>query len=267
MGTAYGGDSVFTTTGGSGTKIKRIIQSVTGTRQAYITTLTYDASNRLLSFKEWNEDSSFTPIKITDAHYSAFTYNGTSSYPIKNTITHEVAGVDSTIYLYDASNRVIEEKYYYNGQISVRNTYSYLFAALVVLGKYVLSSPGPALHFVGNDSLVFDAQQRITRYNSGDASNVPNGNGTYLYDNKNNPFALIDFFKHAFTLYCDDAKYFYRAPDNLTMFNQSTLPSGGTSIVINYLTYNSGFYPLSATASLTNTPGPAQNYTMTFEYY
>jgi hypothetical protein len=267
VGTAYGGDSVFTTTGGSGTQIKRIIQSVTGTRQAYITTLTYDASNRLLTFKEWEEDSSFTPIKISGANYSSLTYNGSGPYPVKNTITHEVAGVDSTIYSYDASNRVIEENYYYNGHVSVRNTYSYLSSTMVVLGKYILTSPGPALHFQGNDSLVFDTQQRITGYNSGNASNVPNGGGTYLYDNKNNPFALIDFFKHAFTLYCDDAKYFYRAPNNLTMFQQSTLPSGGINITSNYLAYNSGSFPLYATASLTHPPGPAQNFTMKFEYY
>jgi hypothetical protein len=140
VGTAYGGDSVFTTTAiNNGTKIKRIIQSVNGTRQAYITTLTYDASNRLLTFKEWNEDSAFTPIKITGSHYSSFTYNGSSTFPVKNTITYEVAGVDSTLYQYDALNRVIEEKFYHNGQVSVRNAYTYLSAAIVVLSKYVLS--------------------------------------------------------------------------------------------------------------------------------
>lgn len=267
VGTAYGGDSVFTTTGGSGIKIKRIIQSATGTRQAYITALTYDAGNRLLTFKEWEEDSSFTPIKITGANYSSFTYNGAATYPVKNTITHEVAGVDSTVYQYDALNRVTEEKYYYNGQVSVRNTYNYLSSTMVVLSKYILSSPGPALNFVGNDSLIFDAQQRITGYSSGNASNVPDGSGTYLYDNKNNPFALIDLFKHVFTLYCDDAKYTYRAPNNYTLYNQVNLPSGGTSIAVNYITYNPGSYPLFATGSITNTPGPTQNFTLSFEYY
>ncbi len=266
-GTAYGGDSSFTTTSsGSGTKIKRIIQSVTGTREAYITALTYDAGNRLLTFKEWSEDSSFTPIKITGENYSSFTYNGSNPYPVKNTITRETAGVDSTLYFYDASNRVIKEEYYYNGNISVRNTYNHLSANMVVLGKYVLSSPGPALHFMGNDSLIFDAQNRITGSRSGDASNVPKGSSTYTYDNKNNPFAVIDLFKYAFTLYCDDAKYFYRAPNNFTAYNEVN-PPASTSILINYVTYNSGFYPLYATGSLTYTPGPIQNFTMTFEYY
>jgi hypothetical protein len=266
VGTAYGGDSVFTTTGGSSsTKIKRIIQSVTGTRQAYITAITYDASDRLLTFKEWEEDSTFTPIKITGAHYSAITYNGATAYPVKNTITSETAGVDSTTYSYDASNRVIEEKYYHIGNVSVRNTYSYPSATKIILGKYVLS--GPTLLYMGNDTLIFDAQQRITGYNSGNAANVATGTGTYQYDTKNNPFVLIDFFKHAYTLYCDDAKYFYRSPNNFTLFNQSTLPSGSTTININYVAYNAGFYPEYATGSLVNVPGSTQNYTIRYEYY
>jgi len=252
--------------GSSGTKLKRIIQSVTGTRQAYITTLTYDAGDRLLTFKEWEEDSAFTPIKISGANYSAFTYLGTGQFPIKNTITDETTRVDSTLYTYDGLNRVIKEDYYSNGQVSVRNNYSYLSSTIVLLGKYVLSSPGPALNFRGNDSLIFDAQNRITESRSYDPSNVYNGYSTYQYDNKNNPFALIRLFSYAFTLYCDDAKYFYRAPNNFTNFTYANLPSAPETITVNYNSYNAASYPLTGSGSINNGT-TIQNFTLRYEYY
>lgn len=252
--------------GGSGTKIKRIIQSYVGTKLAYITTLTYDVSGRLSTFKEWEEDSTFTPIKIVSANYSSFTYYGLNEYPAKNTLTDETTTVDSTLYFYDSQHRVTKEDYYSGNQISVRNVYTYLSATEVVSSKYVFSAPGPGLNYIGDDTLVYDAQNRLTGTISCTASHVPDGVSSYQYDNKNNPFALINLFKYVFTLYGEDERYNYRSPNNLTIFN-SAYPPSATSILFNYSTYNSSSYPVYATGSITDTPNPPQYYTMRFEYY
>jgi len=250
---------------GSGTKVKRIIQSEPSSRKAYITTLTYDAGNRLLTFKEWEEDSAFTPIKISGANYSSFMYNGSGEFPVKNTITDETARVDSTLYTYDALNRVTKEEYYHTGHVSVRNTYTYgTNPTVVVLGKYVLT--GPALSFRGNDSLIFDAQKRITEMRSYDAANMYNGYANYLYDAKVNPFAQIKLFDYAYTLYCDDAKFFYRSPNNMTSLVQANLPSSPETLSISYTSYNAANYPLTATASISY-GATTQHYRIMYEYY
>ncbi|MGB4842935.1 MAG: hypothetical protein WBP16_00570 [Ferruginibacter sp.] len=250
----------------SGTKLKRIIQSYVGSRQAIITSLTYDASGRLLTFNEWEEDSSFTPVKITHANYSAFTYNGAAEYPIKNTVSHVSVNIDSTLYTYDSQNRVIKEENIYNGQVNLRNIYTYLSPTVVLFGKYVRSAG--VLAFQGNDSLIFDSQKRIIEKRDYDFANVYSGYFTCQYDNKNNPFALIKMFDHIFTLYCDDAKFFYRSPNNLAGYSQVTLPSYLENLSVTYTSYNAANYPLTSTASVTSgSPGSTQNFTLTYEYY
>jgi hypothetical protein len=212
-------------------KLKKIIQSVTGTGTAYITSLEYDVSNRVTKFNEWYEDSTFTPIRISNANYSVFTYTGASTYPAKNTITDEAGAVDSTIYYYDIQNRVIREDYYQNNYIVTRNIYSYISPALTKAGKYY--SSGGVLQLNGTDSMLYDSQGKITETRFYNSLNIYSGKDTYLYDVKSNPLAALNVFKVVYSLYGDDRKDFYKSLNNLLMYS-NVAGSSITTISVNY---------------------------------
>ena len=250
-------------TGNVSGKLKRITQSDPINRLAYITSLEYDGNNRLIKFNEWTEDSSFTPVKITDANYSLLAYGGTNDFPVKNIITEKSGIIDSTLYYYDLQNRVIKEDYYYGNAISVRNTYSYLSSTVVMLNKY--NKSGSTLQLQHVDSLIYDAQSKIMETRFHNPANVYTGNGTYLYDNKSNPLSTVNAFKYIYTLYGDDLKYFYKAPNNLVTFNKVIPPSNSTiSYVLNY---SSNSFPIDGSATISGSSVPSQTFKLKYEYY
>ena len=250
-------------TGNVSGKLKWITQSDPINRLAYITSLEYDGSNRLTKFNEWTEDSSFTPVKITDANYSFLAYSGTNDFPTKNIITEKSGIIDSTLYYYDLQNRVIKEDYYYGNSISVRNTYSYLSSTVVLLNKY--NKSGTTLQLQQIDSLIYDAQSSIKETRFHNQANVYTGTGTYLYDTKINPLSTVNAFRYTFTLYGDDLKYFYKSPNNLMVFNKVTPPSNSTiSYVLNYSTNS---FPVNGSATVSGSSVPSQTFKIKFEYY
>ena len=246
-------------------KLKKIIQSITGTRTAYITTLEFDATNRLLKFNEWKDDSTFTPIKITEAHYSTFSYNGTSNFPTKNTVTNETGLTDSSLYFYDASNNIIKEDYYRNNVVITRNAYTITSPTLTKRIKSYSNGSG-TLVVNSNDSIVYDNQGKVNETRFYSSSNVYKGKDTYGYDTKSNPLSSINVFKVVHSLYGDDRKDFYNATNNLTNYNNIN-GSSLTSISFTY-NYSTNLFPVSGSATLTSgSPSVTQSSTLRYEYY
>jgi hypothetical protein len=246
-------------------KIKRIIQSITGTRTAYITSFEYDATNRLTKFNEWKDDSTFTPIKITGARYCVFTYNGISNFPTKTTITKETGAVDSTLYSYDALNKVTREDFYRNNVIITRNAYNYISATLTQRNTYY-SGVGGTLPLSNIDSIIYDSQTKIVETKFYNAANVYKGRDTYSYDTKSNPLSTLNVFKVVYTLYGDDRKDFYKSLNNLTTYN-SVGNSSQTTITFTY-NYSTNLFPISGVTTLTSgNPTVTQSSTLKYEYY
>jgi hypothetical protein len=241
-------------------KIKRVIASYVGSRKADIVSLEYDAANRVSKYNEWTEDSSFTPIKITQERYCSFSYNGAGLLPIKNIITKQLAGTDSTLYFYDAQDKVIKEDFYKGSSLSGRNTYAYLTAVKIIRTNYY--SSGSGLQTGSRDSLVFDAQNRILEsYNTLSSSTDKD---SYVYDVKSSPFSSLNVFKNIFTLYIDDRKFNFRSPNNLITYKNTV---GASEITVqNNLNYSSNSFPVSGTSMITS--GAASiNYLLKYEYY
>lgn len=263
IGTAYGNEISFTTlpTSPSSNKLKRIIASY-ATRKADIILVEYDASDRMTKFSEWTEDSTFTPIKITGANYISFVYSGTGTIPLKSTITHQPGGtgIDSTLYYYDATNRIIKEDCYKNNQITGRNDYTYLSPTKIIRSNYY-SSGGPLI-LGRRDSMTFDSQNRILESQNTLATSTDKD--VYSYDNKINPFATNNVFMNVYTLYVDDRKFYYRSPNNMTTYT-NTVSSNILSLQSNYL-YNPNTQPLSGTSILTYGT-TVINYSLKYEYY
>lgn len=248
-------------------KIKRIIESATGTRKADIYTFEYDASNRLTKFKEWSEDSTFNPIKISGENYCSLIYSGASDFPTKSITSHATPSIDSTLYYYDAQNRVIKENWYRNSNVNtVRNLYSYGLSNLIVRTSY----NGALLQLFETDSLIRDNQGKIIETRRYNASNVYTGKSLFTYDTKINPLSYLNAFKYIFTLNGDDSRgEFYRAANNVTL--QKSFDATSTifyNLTANY-SYNSNSFPISGSGVTTSTfaTPTIQNYTTTFEYY
>ncbi len=244
-------------------KLKRTIQSLTGTTIANIFTFEYDASNRLSKLKEWEEDSSFNPIKITGEKSTSFTYSGASELP-KKTITFRTTAVDSTLYYYDAQNRVTKEDWYSNKANRVRNLYLYS-NNLIVMTSY----NGAVLQLFSTDSLILDNQGKNIETRFYNSSNVYNGKSLSTYDAKINPLSYLNAFKWIFTLNGDDRKGpQYRAVNNQTIFKKLNSSSVNYyTLNINYL-YSPNSFPVSSSIVETRTsPTVIQNSAMKFEYY
>lgn len=247
-------------------KLKRMIGSTTGTRTADIITFEYDASNRLTKFKEWSEDSTFNPIKISKEKSSSLIYNGASDFPTKSITTRTTTTViDSTLYYYDAQNRVTKEDSYHNAVKYYRNLYSYGSNNLIVRSVY----SGTLLPLSSTDSLIRDNEGKIIEIRFYNASNVYNGKSLVTYDSKINPLSYLNAFKYIFTLNGDDGREQYRAPNNVTLVKAMD----ATSTIFNNQTFNYSYstnsFPISASVVVTRTfTTPATlNYTIMYEYY
>jgi len=262
-GTAYGNEISFTTltTNTSSNKLKRVTASY-GVRKADIVLLEYDVSDRLTKFSEWTEDSTFTPIKITGANYISFIYTGSSNIPVKSNITHQSvgSGVDSTLYYYDATNKIVKEDCYKSNQITGRNVYTYLSSNKIIRENYY-SSGGPLI-LGRRDSMIFDAQNRVLESQNTLVSSTDKD--AYAYDVKANPFATVNVFMHVFTLYVDDRKFFYKSPNNLATYT-NTVGSNILTLQSNYF-YNSNSLPISGT-TLFSSGSTIINYSLKYEYY
>jgi len=242
-------------------KLKRVIQALPGVGKAFIVDVQYDANNRVTNFNEFSVDSSTTPVTVTDANYSFFVYNGTSELPVKNILTDENGHTDSTLYFYDAQNRIIKEDYYYNGNVIRRNTYDYPSATVIKANSYEYL--GSALELRGSDSMLIDAQNRIYEIRFYNAALTYSGKTNYQYDNKINPLSNLNVFKYVFSLYGDDRKDFYRSANNYIF---STTITSSTITYTNTFIYDSGSYPVSAVFSYNSSSG-TENYNVLFQYY
>lgn len=252
---------------GPGLKPKRLIESLIGSRQATVYDFIYDSINRLIYFNFRQEDSSFTPIKVSNVNTWSFDYIGNAPNPVRNITVYESGDTDSTLYFYDASARVIREDRYRGGQVSGRNDYSYPSAGLVLFSEY--RRDGNSLGFYGTDSLIFDIENRFVLHKYYTNTNASNGYAIYEYDDKHNAFQELGLFKHMFTLHGDDmGRITWRAPNNYTHF-YLTSPSGSDTTVIDIsLNYNSFNYPVNGKAVFERSMPPTlETYSLIYEYY
>jgi hypothetical protein len=247
-------------------KLKRIIESTIGTRTAYIYTFDYDASNRLTKLKEWSEDSTFNPIKISGEKSSTLIYSGASDFPTKSITTRATGIIDSTLYYYDAQNRVIKEDWYRNNANTFRSLCSYGSNNLIVIKSYI----GSLLQLSATDSIVRDNVNKIIETRSYNAANIYTGKSVSTYDTKINPLSYLNAFKYIYALNGDDRRgEFYRAPNNVTLFKAMDASSSiFYSQNANY-NYSTNSFPISASASTvrTSTSTVTQNYIIAYEYY
>lgn len=251
-------------TDNNGSKLKRVIQSVAGTKETYITAVEYDAQGRVSKFNEWSEDTIGTRAVINSAYYCSFVYNGNSESPRKCIVTDEGGVVDSTIYSYNSAGQLIQEDFYRIGVIENRRTYGSITSTLV---RSVLSIPtGGSFLGIQNDSLRYDINGRLTEVKMYNVSNNLLAKDTYAYDNANSPFAGLNVFKFVHHLYSDDRKSYYRSANNITQYKNDAM---GNSTTLNFTySYNTANFPAKANASIMVSGSPFTiNSNLIFEYY
>ncbi len=246
-------------------KLKKIIASYTGTRKADIVNVEYDATNKVTKYDQWTEDSAFTPIKITDARYAAFYYNGANDFPYKNILTYTDGSKDSCIYQYDSQNRVVFETQYFYLQTTIyRNAITYLNSNAILLQQQFKLAGSSTYQISNTDSLVLSSNNKVIERRNTAFPNTDKD--IYTYDTKDNPLARLNFAKYIFSLNGDDRIYFYRSPNNMLTYSNNNF--GNIISISNTYTYSSNNFPIKATTLLMD-PNPANsiNYKVQYLYY
>ena len=266
-------DSSSTGTGtNTGTKIKRIITSAPGSREASVEYFEYDANNRLSKYTFTNEDSSLIPI-VLDKDQTFYFYSANENKPTGDSIV-----INGTIFknsfTYDAQDRLIKtEQFNSNGTIFRRNLYSYATNKVIWM-NYFQTAPGSGVLFYASlDTLFLDAQSRLTEQRS----YFPPGTlldfkETFTYNASPNPCDLLNTNKYLAT-YFNGSDYLFlgnRYRNNMvTSRHKPNLGTAYGSDITSY-SYNASGYPVSATGLAINdlaNPSVTSPFTVRYEYY
>jgi hypothetical protein len=241
-------------------KLKSVVQSYGGKRAAVIT-VEYDASGRVSKINEMAQDSNYVPLQISYANYHNFTYNGTSTAPVKNIITHEAGRTpDTAFYYYDGSNRITKLELFDNG-LSWRNLYTYPSTGLVIRESFYRN--GSNVLVAGErDSTLYDGAKALTTFHK---TGTVTNRTVYSYDTKLNPFAQLNVFESLYSFYGEDRHYQLRAPANETMYQY--ISTGDTISIATSYSYGSNNFPVSANAVGKQTGQPTEYTTLKFQYY
>ncbi len=258
---------------GTGTKIKRIITSAPGSKQASVEYFEYDANNRLSKYTFTNEDSNFVPVQILDKDETFYYYSGNENKPARDSMV-----INGTIFknyfTYDATDKLIKtEEFNSNGTIARRNLYSY-GTNMVIWMNYFQTAPGSGvLVYLALDTLFLDAQLRLTEQRSYFAPGTSlDFKENFTYNSRLNPCDLLNTNKYLANYYNGSDYLFLSERSRNLVVTQSHRPNLGTAYGSNITSYNynASGYPVSATGvsiyDLSN-PSITVPFTLRYEYY
>lgn len=255
-------------------KIKRMIIFAPGTRQAGISEFEFDSNNRVVKLSTWSEDSSFTPIKVSDQLSTRFFYNGTDDKPFRDSFfSANNSYINSNLFYYDIQGRLIKKEFIRtNGTLKNRSLLTYAMNS-VVLNDYQETFAGSGiLEHVFIDTFFYDAQFRNTETRFYDWPNTLTGKQNYTYDNKSNPLAQLNIYKTLILFSgADNWLLDERAANNVLTDTIKSDYYGSLRIEArtSTYTYSGNGYPVSCAQVITNNlPSPAiYSYNIKYEYY
>jgi hypothetical protein len=245
-------------------KLKSIVKIWPGSIFTIKTTLAveYDLSNRVTNFNSWDENTSISPAIISNARYRHFEYISTNQFPSKCTTTNETGHIDTTLYIYDNTNRVIQIDEYPYGGSHRRSKYIYSNSNLIIGLDSVYSAGIP--YFFASDSITIGNDKSLLTWRAFDNLGKLSITYSYTYDNNKNPFNELNIFKY---LYLNgDLDVGYNSIHNFVSYRR--VRSGATDHVINNsYTYSSNSFPLTAQGQEGYDPAYMSTTNTIFSYY
>ena len=259
-------DDPLTTTNEVSGKLKKV-SYFNDNKMGNSSAFEYDGSNRVVKINGESYDSTrgFRSATIT-----TFFYQGSNELPYKNIRQRSnPTGLDSTLYLFDNQNRIIQRDYYQDGKHWSQEKFTYPSAMYVINDFWVAEVLSNDLKILRKDSLALDnnnnviAQTNILKqpYSYTDKVNL-------TYDTKKNPVSRINIYKSPVFFSVDLGSGSNNVKESIQIFGPNINNEMTRNTFTFHYEYSSNDFPVKALLKqIFSRANDTTNTLITYEYY